>query len=246
MNLTRNETWLMDSPADTSVEIPTWKRVLDVTCILVLSPIIVPVMATIALVIMFGSPGPVLFRQVRIGHRGKPFTCFKFRTMYAGASSTSHRNHLKSLIKSDAPMVKMDVKGDSRLVPGGWLLRASGLDELPQLINVLRGEMSLVGPRPCLPYEFEEFLPWQRERCNTLPGLTGLWQVSGKNRTTFSEMMHLDIRYARTKSFWMDLSIMFRTFRALVMQIRDTREGRASVPPSRPQRATSPKHAVAA
>ncbi len=100
---------------------------------------------------------------------------------------------------SDAPMVKLDARGDSRIIPFGLLLRSAGLDELPQLINVLRGEMSMVGPRPCLPYECDKYLPWQCERFNTLPGLTGLWQVSGKNRTTFNEMMQLDIEYARKK-----------------------------------------------
>jgi lipopolysaccharide/colanic/teichoic acid biosynthesis glycosyltransferase len=90
-------------------------------------------------------------------------------------------------------MQKLDTRGDSRLIPGGWMLRASGLDELPQIINVLRGEMSIVGPRPCIPYEFEQYSSWQRQRLNSAPGLTGLWQVSGKNRTTFDEMIRLVI-----------------------------------------------------
>ncbi len=105
-------------------------------------------------------------------------------------------------------MVKLDAHGDSRIIPFGLLLRSSGLDELPQFINVLRGEMSVVGPRPCLGYECDHYLPWQRERFNTLPGLTGLWQVSGKNRTTFVEMMQMDIQYARNKTLWLDLTII--------------------------------------
>ena len=100
---------------------------------------------------------------------------------------------------SNTPMTKMDSKGDPRIIPFGWLLRSSGLDELPQLINVLRGEMSLVGPRPCLPYEYDRYLPWQRERFAAVPGLTGLWQVSGKNRTTFVEMIQLDIKVCAAK-----------------------------------------------
>jgi len=102
-------------------------------------------------------------------------------------------------------------------------LRATGLDELPQLINVLHGEMSIVGPRPCLPYECEDYLPWQWERFDTLPGLTGLWQVNGKNNTTFNEMIQYDITYARNKSLWLDVGIIAKTIPALVAQVRATR-----------------------
>jgi len=126
-------------------------------------------------------------------------------------------------MNSDAPMIKLDSSGDSRIIPLGKILRASGLDELPQLFNVLSGEMSLIGPRPCLPYEAEQYLPWQRERFNAAPGLTGLWQVSGKNRTTFTRMIQLDIEYARNKSFWLDVKIIFKTVPALLVQIGDMR-----------------------
>jgi exopolysaccharide production protein ExoY len=246
MNFTRNAPWQLDLPTDYSVEIPRWKRVLDIACILAVSPVVVPLMAFLALIVMFGSPGPVLFRQVRIGHRGRPFECFKFRTMHVGAATAGHQAHLTQLIKSDAPMVKLDNKRDSRVIPFGWILRASGLDELPQLINVVRGEMSLVGPRPCIPYEVEQFQPWQRERLNTLPGLTGLWQVSGKNRTTFNQMMQLDIQYARTKTFWMDVKIMAKTFRALLVQIQDTLQSRKAATPVRKEQAESVKEPAAA
>jgi lipopolysaccharide/colanic/teichoic acid biosynthesis glycosyltransferase len=131
-------------------------------------------------------------------------------------------------MNSDKPMMKMDSHGDPRIIPFGRLLRASGLDELPQLINVLRGEMSLVGPRPCVSYEYENYLPWQRERFNTAPGLTGLWQVSGKNRTTFTEMIQLDIKYARSKTLWMDLKIILKTVPALMVQMWETRAKRKS------------------
>jgi lipopolysaccharide/colanic/teichoic acid biosynthesis glycosyltransferase len=133
-------------------------------------------------------------------------------------------------MKSDAPMVKLDARGDSRIIPFGLLLRSSGLDELPQLINVLRGEMSMVGPRPCLPYECDEYLPWQRERFNTLPGLTGLWQVSGKNQTTFAEMMQLDISYARKKTLWMDLTIILKTIPAILGQVVNARKRKKTLP----------------
>ena len=111
------------------------------------------------------------------------------------------------------------------LIPFGRQLRAVGCDELPQLINVLRGEMSLVGPRPCLPGEYNRHLPWQRERFGTLPGLTGLWQVSGKNRTTFNEMIELDIQYVRTRSPWLDLKIMLKTIPVVMVEVKGVRSG---------------------
>ena len=116
-------------------------------------------------------------------------------------------------------MRKIESRGDSRLIMGGRFLRASGLDELPQVINVFRGDMSIVGPRPCIPYEYNHYSPRQRERFDTLPGLTGLWQVSGKNRTTFDEMMQLDITYARTKTWWLDLKIISRTPLTIISQL---------------------------
>jgi hypothetical protein len=128
------------------------------------------------------------------------------------------------------------LRGDPRIIPFGVFLRASGLDELPQLINVLRGEMSLVGPRPCLPYEYDKYLPWQKERFGTVPGLTGLWQVSGKNKTTFVEMIQLDIKYAKNKTLWWDLKIILMTIPALVIQMLETRQARkASSRPSSPE-----------
>lgn len=126
--------------------LPVWKRLLDLFCILVSLPVTLPLGLAIAAYIKLTSPGPVLFRQERIGYRGQRFWCLKFRTMRVNADTTCHQEHLKSLLKSDAPMIKLDVKGDPRLIRGGAFLRATGLDELPQLINVLRGEMSLVGP----------------------------------------------------------------------------------------------------
>lgn len=174
-------------------------------------------MAGIALLIRLSSRGPVLFRQERIGLGGKTFNCFKFRTMKHAAETGSHEAYLKRLIDSDVPMRKLDGE-DGRVLGIGVLLRASGLDELPQVFNILRGEMSLVGPRPCIRYEYEKYRPDQRERFQAVPGLTGLWQVSGKNETTFQEMIDLDIRYARNLSLQQDISILFRTFPVLVQQ----------------------------
>jgi lipopolysaccharide/colanic/teichoic acid biosynthesis glycosyltransferase len=216
----------MTRPAET----PCWKRTLDVVFILLTLPFVLPLAVLVAVLIRMVSAGPVLFRQERVGYLGRKFMCFKFRTMFVGAETTTHQGHLQHLMKSDAPMVKLDARGDLRIIPFGLLLRSSGLDELPQLINVLRGEMSLVGPRPCLPYECDDYLPWQRERFNTLPGLTGLWQVSGKNRTTFAEMMQLDISYAREKTLWLDLTIILKTIPAILGQICYARKQKKTLP----------------
>lgn len=221
-----------------------WKRTFDAGLILLAWPFLIPLALLVALLIRGGSRGPVLFRQERVGYQGRRFTCFKFRTMFVNASATTHQGHLRQLMNSNSPMMKMDSRGDPRIIPFGWLLRASGLDELPQLINVLRGEMSLVGPRPCLPYEYDNYLPWQKERFGTVPGLTGLWQVSGKNRTTFMEMIRLDIKYARSKTLGWDLKIILMTIPALIIQMRETRQARRTS--SRPiGRITSYSHGAA-
>lgn len=203
--------------------LPPWKRALDVLLIVASLPMLIPLALGIALLIRIVSKGPILFQQERVGWRGGFFMCLKFRTMKCGAETVSHQGHLKDLMKSDTPMQKMDSKGDKRIIPFGKILRASGLDELPQLINVLRGEMSVVGPRPCLPYEAELYQQWQLERFNAAPGLTGLWQVSGKNRTTFTQMIQLDIQYAKTKSLWLDLKIIVKTIPAILLQIWETK-----------------------
>jgi lipopolysaccharide/colanic/teichoic acid biosynthesis glycosyltransferase len=212
------------------------KRTLDALLILLALPFVIPLALLVALLIRSGSRGPVLFRQERVGYQGRRFMCFKFRTMFVDADTTTHQGHLHQLMNSNIPMMKMDSRGDPRIIPFGLFLRASGLDELPQLINVLRGEMSLVGPRPCLPYEYDKYLPWQKERFGTVPGLTGFWQVSGKNQTTFVEMIQLDIKYAKNKTLWWDLKIILMTVPALIIQMLETRQARKSPPvPVRPK-----------
>jgi exopolysaccharide production protein ExoY len=206
------------SPAD-CVGVPLWKRALDISCLLVIVPLLLPLMLLTALVIKATSSGPLLFRQERIGFLGRRFTLFKFRTMIPGSNTAVHEAHVANIMAANEPMTKLDSRGDTRLIPFGRLLRAAGLDELPQLINVLRGEMSLVGPRPCLPSEYDRHLPWQRDRFRTLPGLTGLWQVSGKNRTTFSEMIELDMQYVRTQSPLLDLKILLKTIPVIVAEV---------------------------
>lgn len=222
------------------IHLPAWKRTIDVACCLLALPVLGLVSLAMLIVTRLVAPGPVFFCQERIGWMGRRFMIYKFRTMYVGADTTGHQNYFKGLIGSNAPMVKLDACGDSRLMPGSWILRASGLDELPQIINILRGEMSVVGPRPCISTEYESFLLWQRQRCQTMPGLTGLWQVSGKNRTTFDEMIRLDIRYGQTMSWSLDLKIILRTAPALLGQISDVRLKRKFVPATKSASSLSP------
>jgi lipopolysaccharide/colanic/teichoic acid biosynthesis glycosyltransferase len=172
------------------------------------------IMATIRI----SSAGPIFYRQERVGFRGRPFMIFKFRSMKVHAQTSQHELHYERLMRDGEPMTKLD-GGDTRIIPLGRLLRATGLDELPQLFNVLRGEMSLVGPRPCTPLEFEKYEEWQRERVNAHPGLTGYWQVNGKNRTTFQQMIEMDLFYAKKASVRLDLWIMVKTPAALFGQV---------------------------
>lgn len=206
--------------------LPRWKRVIDIACCVTALPLFVLFTLFASILTAITSPGPVFFRQERVGYLGKRFKLYKFRTMHISADVSTHQAHFAHLMRSNVPMQKLDGKGDSRLIPGGWLLRASGFDELPQIINVLRGEMSVVGPRPCIPYEYAQYSTVQRERFTAVPGLTGLWQVSGKNRTTFDEMIQFDVQYAQRKSLGLDLQIILRTVPALLVQIIDTRRAK--------------------
>ena len=213
-----------------SLRAPRWKRIVDVMCILLTSPFWLPLLIIIMAWVKLASPGPVFYRQKRIGYRKNHFMLLKIRTMHIDVETQIHEAYFERLMRSDCAMTKLDLIGDARLIRAGRFLRASGLDELPQIFNVLRGEMSLVGPRPCLPSEFEHYQDWQRERTNALPGLTGYWQVSGKNKTTFSEMIAMDLFYAKNMSFWFDLKILLKTIPVLVMQACDSRR----VAPTRP------------
>lgn len=215
-----------DSDAVTGDALPWWKRGLDIVCCLAALPALALCTFVAAILTGITSPGPIFFQQKRVGYRGRRFKLYKFRTMHVRAEVATHENHFAELVRSKAPMQKLDGKGDARLVPGGSWLRASGLDELPQIINVLRGEMSVVGPRPCIPYEYGQYSSAQRERFSSVPGLTGLWQVSGKNRTTFDEMIRLDVEYSRRRSLGLDLRIIIRTIPALWTQLRDTRKAK--------------------
>jgi lipopolysaccharide/colanic/teichoic acid biosynthesis glycosyltransferase len=207
----------------TSLRSPAWKSGLDITCILLSLPVWLPLMILLTLVTRIASPGPIFYRQERIGFGGRHFFIWKFRTMKVSAETQAHERHFEKLMRVDCPMTKLDVCGDPRLAPFGRILRASGLDELPQIFNVLCGEMSLVGPRPCLPNEYAHYEPRQRERVNGLPGLTGYWQVNGKNKTTFKEMIAMDLFYLKNMSILLDLKIMLKTGAAIAGQLVESR-----------------------
>jgi len=213
----------IDFPAAPAHGVPGWKSALDITCILLLLPIWLPLMLLLMLVTRLASPGPIFYRQERVGLGGRHFYIWKFRTMKMSAETQTHEHYFQELMRVDRPMTKLDAYGDPRLAPFGRFLRASGLDELPQILNVVCGEMSLVGPRPCTPNEFAHYEPWQRERVNGLPGLTGYWQVNGKNKTTFNEMIVMDLFYLKNVSILLDLKIMLKTCVVIAGQLFESR-----------------------
>lgn len=195
--------------------VPRWKRPVDFVLSLVLLILVSPVWLVAALAVKLTSPGPILFRQERVGLMLRRFPMFKFRTMYQDADQEVHRRLVEAELRKGAVMEKLDPEQDHRVTRVGRYLRLTSLDELPQLLNVLRGEMSLVGPRPCIAYELETYKPWYVYRFECLPGMTGLWQVSGKNRLTADQMARLDIRYARRQTWWGDFRILLRTPRVV-------------------------------
>jgi len=233
------ETALPSTPCsreELAAALPKWKRFIDLAMVTLLFPVWLPIMTLVALWVAVTSPGPIFYRQPRIGFKGRRFMLIKFRTMKVNAETHIHEAYLEHLIVSDRPMIKLDATGDPRLILGGKFLRATGLDELPQIFNVLKGEMSLVGPRPCTVGEFERYAPEQRARVNALPGLTGLWQVNGKNRTTFRQMIEMDIFYSRNISLSLDLKIILRTPPAILGQFFETVQplSRSSAQPTPP------------
>jgi len=200
---------------------PLWKRTIDFFGALLFLILLFPLFLLVGFFIKVVSPGPVFYRQQRIGYKRRTFTFWKFRTMHVNNDTEGHRQYLSHLIENEAPMTKMDDGNDNRIIPFGKFLRYSCIDELPQLINVLKGDMSLVGPRPCLPYEAEKYLHWHARRFDTMPGMTGLWQVSGKNRMTFKEMIRLDIRYSRKMSPFLDTKILLLTGPAILGMVSE-------------------------
>ncbi|MBI4318696.1 MAG: sugar transferase [Chloroflexi bacterium] len=189
------------------------KRVMDVIVSAGVLVFLSPLIALIGLSIKLDSPGPTLFAQTRVGRGGRTFTCYKFRSMKVGAEDQITR--LSTLNEADGPIFKM--RNDPRLTRVGKLLRRLSLDELPQFYNILLGDMSLVGPRPPIPYEVDRYEDWHRKRLDVSPGLTGMWQVSGRSELTFDEMVLLDIWYIENWSLGLDLKIMFRTIPAVLL-----------------------------
>lgn len=192
------------------------KRLLDVTGSAIGLLLLSPLFAVLALAIRLDSKGPALYKQARLGKDGVPFVFYKFRTMTAGTACDVHKEYVTNLITSCSEDLKGDsgsykLEDDDRVTRVGHYLRRTSVDELPQLWNVLRGDMSLVGPRPPLEYEVELYTPWQGRRLEVLPGMTGLWQVSGRNQLTYEQMIELDIAYIDDWSLGLDLSILWRT-----------------------------------
>jgi lipopolysaccharide/colanic/teichoic acid biosynthesis glycosyltransferase len=180
--------------------------------------LLAPVLLVLVLAIRLDSRGSAFFRQRRLGRDGEPFTVNKLRTMHSDCDQDRHRDYVLPLIRGERERVPdgpenglYKLSGDERVTRVGRLLRRWSLDELPQLWNVVRGEMSLVGPRPVIPYEADAYPGWYRERFAVKPGMTGLWQVSGRNERTYDEMVRLDIDYVRRRSLWLDVTILART-----------------------------------
>lgn len=193
------------------------KRVFDMVVASLMLVLLSPLMALIAALIKLSSKGPVLFTQTRVGENGEPFRFLKFRSMHVGNDDRIHREYTQKLITegaaagADQKGVVYKIQKDPRLIPIGAFIRKYSIDELPQLFNVLKGDMSLIGPRPPIPYEVEVYRGWHKRRFEGPPGITGLWQVSGRNRLTFDEMVKLDIEYLENWSFTKDLKILWRT-----------------------------------
>ena len=192
-----------------------WKRPLDLALGLIALAVLSPVMAVLAILVRWDSPGPALYRQERVGQNGVLFRMWKFRSMYIGCDDRNHREAAAIWFSGRASPGPYKSERDPRITRVGRFLRRTTLDELPQLFNVLRGEMSLVGPRPAIPYEIALYQPWYFERQQVKPGMTGLWQISGRDHLSAPKMMALDVQYARECSVWQDLKILAKPPAAL-------------------------------
>lgn len=199
------------------------KRALDLLGAIAGGLLISPLLVLLAVAVKLDSSGPVLFRQRRIGRGGKPFTFYKFRTMHHNNDPEIHKDYVSALIREESEDLKGDggsykIESDPRVTRLGHYLRRTSLDELPQLFNVLRGDMSLVGPRPPIDYEVDLYGDRELGRLAVLPGMTGLWQVSGRAQTTYQQMVDLDLEYIRTWSFLLDLKILAKTVGVVLLR----------------------------
>jgi len=199
---------------------PGYKRPFDVLVATLILVITAPLALLIALIVRVTSTGPILFRQERLGRDSRPFVLYKFRTMYHGADVEVHRAYFKLYLQGDpAPGQGRSIyklHRDPRITPPGGVLRRLGLDELPQLLNVIKGDMSLIGPRPPLPYEVEHYCPRDLLRLSVKPGITGLWQIHGRDVVDFKTMVDLDLEYIRRQSLGLDLKILLATVPSVI------------------------------
>jgi exopolysaccharide biosynthesis polyprenyl glycosylphosphotransferase len=200
------------SPREAGFYLRYGKRLIDLIGSAAALVVLSPFMALVALAVKLESRGPVLYRSIRIGKDGRPFEFLKFRSMVDGADRK--RNQLSHLNEMDGPTFK--ISRDPRVTRVGRLLRVTSIDEVPQFFNVLRGEMSLVGPRPPIPEEVAQYEPWQCRRLDVRPGITCLWQISGRSKLSFKEWMRLDLEYIKHQSFWLDVRILLRTIPAVL------------------------------
>lgn len=184
------------------------KRITDIILSIIGLVIMSPVLLIVSIAIKVDSKGPIIFKQDRVGKDEKKFGMYKFRSMVVNAEEL--KSKLENKNEMSGPMFKM--KNDPRITRVGKFIRKTSIDELPQLLNVIKGEMSLVGPRPSLPKEVDELKPWMKERLLVKPGITCFWQVSGRNNIQFEDWMKLDIKYVREMNYWLDIKLIFKTF----------------------------------
>ena len=196
-----------------------FKRMMDVFGSLICLIIFLPIILITSIAVKASSPGPIIFKQTRVGMNGKPFPFYKFRSMYWNSDDQIHRQYVIDSIKGSRKKINQDngddplfeIDTDPRITPIGRVIRKLGIDELPQFINVLKGDMSLVGPHPSLPHEVEKYEPWQMGRIKGMkPGITGLWQVDGGSRTSFDDMVRMDLSYIQNWSLWLDVKILVK------------------------------------
>ena len=197
------------------------RRLCDLVLAATILLLAAPLMAVIAALVRATTPGPILFRQTRLGHLERPFQMLKFRTMYADSDHAVHREYVTRMlngedVRQQGATSLFKLEHDPRITPIGRFLRRTSLDELPQLFNVLRGDMALVGPRPVLPWEVELYQPHHRERFQVKPGITGLWQIRGRSRLSWLQALELDVEYARRRSMALDLWILVMTLPAVL------------------------------